>query len=151
MGSEAVNAFVNNDKVQKMLNMLKLNMGEIKPADLPSGASFYGTLSVGGATVDIYSYNEWYLNDSDVLVPMLDSAKIIIGSPKARTSRSYGAILDVEYDGSSQFNGSAQTYSVQYFAKSWMENDPSGRNLLVQSSPVVCMHQVDAFGCGEVV
>lgn len=148
MGSDAINLFINHDKVQKLLNMLKLNMGEIKPSDLPSGASFYGTLSVGGATVDIYSYNEWYMNESNVLVPMLDSKNVIVGSPKARTSRSYGAVVDVEYDGS---NGpqAPQTYAVQYFAKSWIEHDPSCRMLLVQSAPVVCMHQVDAFGCGH--
>lgn len=149
MGSDAVNAFINHDKVQKLLNLLKLNMGEIKPADIPSGASFYGTLSVGGATVDIYSYNEWYLNSSDVLVPMVDPKKVIIGSPNARTSRSYGAIQDIEYDGSSPVQTS--NYPVSYFAKSWVEHDPAARILLVQSAPVVCLHQVDAFGCGTVL
>lgn len=148
MGSEAVNAFINHTKVQTLLNLLKLNMGEIKPSDLPNGASFYGTLAVGGATVDIYSYNEWYMDDADVLQPMVGSKKVLIGNPNARTSRSYGAILDIESDGQGEVG---RTYSTQYFAKSWIEHDPSARLLLVQSAPVVCMHQVDAFGCATVM
>lgn len=148
MGTDAVNAFINNEKVQKLLDLLKLNMGEIKPADLPNGSSFYGTLAVGGATVDIYSYNEWYTDENGDLQPMLDPSKVILGNPNARTSRSYGAIQDVESDGQGQ---TANNYSTQYFAKSWIEKDPSARILLVQSAPVVCMHQVDAFGCAKVV
>lgn len=150
MGSSAVNAFMNHTKVQILLNLLKLNMGEIKPADMPNGASFYGTLSVGGATLDIYSYNEWYMDDSDVLQPMLDPKKIILGNPSSRTSRSYGAIQDFEYDGAGNPT-QPRNFVVQYFAKSWFEHDPSSRMLLVQAAPVVCLHQVDAFGCGTVL
>lgn len=148
MGSNAVNHFINHEKVQKLLNLLKLNMGEIKTSDLPNGASFYGTLAVGGATVDIWSYNEWYENESGVLVPMVDENKVILGNPSARTSRSYAAIQDVEFDGSA--SGGTDIYAVSYFAKSWFEHDPAVRWLLLQSAPVVCMHQVDAFGCATV-
>jgi len=148
MGSDAVNEFINNEKVQKLMNMLKLNMGEIKPADLPNGAAFYGTLSVGGATLDVYSYNEWYTDAAGDLQPILDPKKVVLGNPNARTSRGYGAILDIESAGDNQIS---RTYSTQYFAKSWIEPDPSARFLLVQSAPVVCLHQADAFGCATVL
>jgi len=73
---------------------------------------------------------------------MTDPKKVILGSTVAKTARHYGAIQDVEFPGD---------VSVSRFPKSWIEKDPSRRILMVQSAPLVSLHQVDAFAAAKVL
>jgi hypothetical protein len=141
LGSDALNALWDNAQIRAVFNMLKVDLGQISPKDLPNGSSFIGTLRIGGATLDCYSYDEWY-DLSGTLYPMVPTKKLFLGSTKARTARRYGAIQDLDFDG---------LVSARYFPKTWTEKDPSVMWLMLQSAPVVCMHQVDAFGCFTVL
>lgn len=151
-GQNAMDALLKNANVRQYLNLLKLNMGKIEPSELPNGLSYLGTLNLGGASLECYCYNEWYVDESDGLTkPMVDDDYVIVGSSISANTRSYGAIQDIEYDG----NGNPDSMTVanggapmplQYFVKSWTTQDPSARFVKVQSAPVPCLHQPDAFG-----
>lgn len=130
MGSSVLDAFLNHSKVQNLLNNRRIDMGIINPQALPSGASYWGNIE----GLDIYAYDEWYVDDTGTEQPMVPVDKIFLGSTKARTARHYGAIKDLE-----------ATAAVKYFPKSWEEKDPSARWIMVQSAPLVCPHQIDAF------
>lgn len=135
MGLDAAKYFIANTIVQKYMDMLRVEMGQIKPELLPSGAHYLGTVNYPGLYCDIYTYAETYLDsngDSQYYVPV---KKVWLGTPKARCTRQYGAIQDVEF-------GAVPT---RFFPKSWVEHDPSVRWLMVQSAPLPCMHQPDAF------
>lgn len=130
LGRDVLNAFLDHAKVQNMLNNRRMQLGQIDPQDLPNGAKYWGSID----DIDIYSYNEWYLDDAGNEQPMIPANRLILGATTARTARHYGAIHDLE-----------ASAAVQYFPKSWTQEDPSVRYLMLQSAPLVIPHQIDAF------
>lgn len=141
MGSDAVNAFLAHPDVRTQLDNRRIDLGLIKPEQMPSGATYWGFLR--DVAMDLWSYDEWYYDeDTSTEKPMIDEKKVVIGATNARTARHYGAIQDVEAD---------LLASVPRFPKTWVEKDPSLRVLMVQSAPLVAMHQVDAFACATVL
>lgn len=137
MGTNALNAFLNNANVQKKLDKTKIALGQINVQSMPQGLTYYGMVD----QVDIYSYDEWWVNDADGLsYPMIPENMIVMGSRRARVERLYGAIKDLQ-----------ATAAVDVFVKSWEEEDPSARILLAQSAPIPAPLDIDAFMFAEVI
>ena len=133
-GQSVINALLAHADFQNQLNTRRIDLGSIDPQFLAEqGVVYYGHIKDVG--LDIYGYMEWYDLDGTEY-PMVPVDKIFLGSTGARTARHYGAIQDLEFSGGA---------SVRLFPKSWMEKDPSGQVLLVQSAPLVVPHQIDAF------
>jgi hypothetical protein len=132
MGATAYKAFINHAKVNEQLNYRRIDLGVINPSALPNGAVYCGYLQ--SMQLDVYTYDEYYLNDSSVLTPMMPINKVWMGSTRARMVRHYGMIRDM-----------AALYAVPRFPKSWTVEDPSARFVMVQSAPLLAMHQPDAF------
>ncbi|MBI6814921.1 major capsid protein, partial [Pseudomonas amygdali] len=61
LSGEALDAFQSNLTVIKQLNTRRVDMGLIKPEELPDGVTYLGYLNDPG--VDLYGYDEWYLDD----------------------------------------------------------------------------------------
>lgn len=83
---------------------------------------------------DLWVYNDWFVDDNDVEVPMLPDGDIILSGPNLLGTRAFGQILDPA------FNYEA----LPYAPKTWVENDPGQRVLLMQSSPIVIPSRVNA-------
>jgi len=137
MGYDAWDAFIAHANVQTLLDNRRIALGQIEPRELPEGVEYQGDVH----NLSIYTYGETYVSDAEATTYYVPAKKIFMGCTNARTARHYGAIRDLE----SGFT------PVQYFPKSWVEKDPSSRILLVQSSPLVAMHQPDAFLCAAVL
>lgn len=143
LGSAAADAFLAHEQVSganSLFNARRAETGQINVSDIQaSGATYLGSLNGGG--LDLYAYDEWYIDDVDgEEKPMVPENKIFLGSTRARTARHYGAIQDV-----------SATASVRWFPKSWEQEDPSARFLMVQSAPLVVPHQIDAFAVITVI
>lgn len=141
MGYDAVDAFLNNTNVKGALDTRRIDLGEIVPASLPSGVIYYGRIK--DVNVDLWVYDEWYVDpagDGSTEAPMVNPKKIILGNRNARCARHYGAIQDLKANA-----------AVPRFPKSWEEEDPSVRFIMVQSAPLMALHQVDAFACVQVL
>ena len=145
----AAPAFLNHPQIKATggpLSAYKLSLGTIQPTLLAEGVTFIGTLTLPGVNIDIYSYDEWYTDDvigSDTYgqeLPMVPSGGCIIGSTRAQNSKLYGAIQDL--DAMAANGGNA--LPVTRFPKSWTENDPSVRMLMLQSASLVALNQPDA-------
>lgn len=61
MGKTALRNFLNDEGVQKLLDNRRIALGEIKPANLPNGVKYIGTLLK--PNLEIYTYSEVYLDD----------------------------------------------------------------------------------------
>jgi len=83
---------------------------------------------------NIYVYSDWYVDDTGVEQPILPAGSVIVSSPKMEGVRAFGAIRDDEIG----------YQAVPYYPKSWVDNDPSVRYLLMQSAPLVVPYRVDA-------
>ena len=135
MGEDAIDAFVAHPKVKEEMNLRRVDNGSINPRMLPDGVMYWGYVASVGA--DIYSYYEWYIDDTDGQeYPMMPSKKILMGSTKARATRHYGVIQDIE--------AGVQMVGKRY-PKSWTTPKPSARWVMLQSSPLPVPHQIDAF------
>lgn len=136
MGRDVANALMNHEEVLKLLDNRRVQIGQIDPQSLASGAKYWGSID----DIDLYSYNEWFIDDDGTEQPMIPPERLIIGSTQARTARHYGAIHDLQ-----------ATTAVRYFPKSWEVEDPSVRFIMLQSAPLVIPHQIDAFMSIQVV
>ncbi len=139
MGSDALDAFLSHPDVQNQLDTRRIDLGLIDPARIGNGAIYYGRIK--DTAQDLYVYDEWYYDETTSdNVAMIDTKKIVMGSTQARTARHYGAIQDLKANA-----------AVSRFPKSWEVEDPSVRYIMLQSAPLVSLHQVDGFICSKVL
>jgi len=133
MGEDALKAFLNNPNVKSIMDTRRFNRGEINmtPYD-GQGVSYVGTAD----GFDIYSYSEWYRDGAGAEQPMVPANGVILGSAGARNIVHYGAIVDLETGGAN--------IEREIYAKSWLQQDPSVRWLLAQSSPLATLHHPDS-------
>jgi|AntDeeMetagen192_2_1112575.scaffolds.fasta_scaffold00835_7 hypothetical protein len=137
LGEQAYDALIKNPALLEQLDNRRVNTGQIDLAAYSAmGASYVGNLF--GA--DLWTYDEWYTGDDGEEKPMVPVNKVFAGSRQARTARHYGAIKDL-----------SAIASVPYYPKSWEEEDPSVRWMMLQSAPLVVPHQIDAFATITVV
>ncbi|GAB7525329.1 major capsid protein [Paraburkholderia sp. 2C] len=83
---------------------------------------------------DLWVYNDWFVDDNNVEQPMLPDGEIIMSGPNLMGTRAFGQIMDPA------FNYEA----LPYAPKTWVEQDPAQRLLLMQSSPIVIPSRVNA-------
>lgn len=143
MSADAYEAFLACDQItgtSNLFDLLRVSLGQIEPRDLGNGTTYVGRITELG--LDLWVHEDWYISDfdDDVEESMMPAKKVLMGSRTARTTRHYGLIKDLEVNG-----------QLQRFPKTWTEKDPSKRFLLVQSSPLMALHQVDAFLCAQVL
>lgn len=143
LGQDALDAFLDHPKVLGKLDNRRVEFGRIDPVSLADGATYYGYIK--DVNLDIYSYDEWYADEATgTEKPMVRPDRCILGSARARTSRNYAVIQDLDAIGSGQF-------AVPRYPKSWVEKNPSVRRLMLQSAALVVPHQIDAFMSIKVV
>lgn len=142
LSAEAQDAFQGNDTVLKQLNSRRVDMGLIKPEELPDGVTYLGYLNDPG--VDLYAYDEWYLDDDDEEQPIIPAGGLILGSTSTRNAMLYGAIQDLEAIESGLVEAAR-------FPKSWVTKEPSARWLKLQAAALAGMLEPNAFLYAKVV
>lgn len=85
-------------------------------------------------------YRDWYRDSAGVEQPMIPDYTVILASPDVDGVQHHGAIRDE----------AAGLQPMEYFVKSWTEEDPSSRILLMQSAPLVVPYRPDATFCATV-
>lgn len=136
MGGDALDAFLNNDSVLKKLNNRRVDMGIIKPEELPDGVTYLGYLNDPG--LDLYGYDEWHLDEDDVAQPVVPAGGLILGATNTRNAMLYAAIQDLEAIESGLVEAAR-------FPKSWVTQEPSVRWLKLQSAVLAGLLEPDAF------
>jgi len=140
MGSDAIDAFLKHTNVEQALDTRRINLGNIEPVEKADGVTLYGRIKDVG--LDIYTYSEWYVDpETGVENQMVDAKKIILIATSGRFAIHYGAIQDLK----------AGNAAVARFPKSWENDDPSVRYIMVQSAPLLALHQPDAVICPTVL
>lgn len=143
MASDVSAAFVNNAKVQKVLDTKAYDLAVIKPRELPNGVTYIGTINKLG--LDIYEYNEWYLDDwtnpeAPEQKPLVPDGKIALLSTGANYSMYYGAVTLLD-----EKNDTFYTVEGDRVPETWVERRPSRRFLQVNSKPLPVPHEVNSW------
>lgn len=142
LSGEALDAFQSSSMVMKQLNTRRVDMGLIKPETLPDGVTYLGYLNDPG--LDLYGYDEWYLDDDEEEQPMIPSGGLILGATATRNAMLYGAIQDLDAIESG-------LVEAVRFPKSWVTPEPSARWLKLQSAALAGLLEPDAFIYAKVV
>lgn len=116
--------FLAADEVVKYMDKLKINLGTIQtdPNIISAGAEKKATIE----NIDIYTYAGVYTDANGAQQQFIPDGYVPMLSPAADHRLLYGGIDDLE----------AGTVVAKYFSKDWIEKDPSGLWLLVQSNPL---------------
>ena len=125
MTEDVWKVFRANQYVDSRWNSLNSNR-----ADLNLGA----TTQTGGVLMgsidnfNIFVYADWFIDPvTNIEEPMLPPGTVILTGQQLAGVRAFGAVRDE----------SAGYQALPYYPKSWVENDPSVRYLLMQSAPLV--------------
>lgn len=82
----------------------------------------------------LWVYNEWFVDENDVEQPMLIDGSIIMSGEQMQGTRAFGQIMDPAFN-----------YGPMAFApKTWVEQDPAQRYLMMQSAPIVIPSRANA-------
>ena len=143
MGSSVADAFVNHEKVQKLLDVKNYNLAVIQPRQLPNGVTYIGTIHELG--MDIYTYNEWYLDDwtneaNPEEKPLVPDNQLALLSTGANYSMYYGAITLID-----EPNGNFRTVEGKLVPDTWTKRKPARRFLNISSAPLCVPHDVDSW------
>jgi len=138
--SLTIGTYLKHSTVKDSLNTRRIDLGLIKPEDLGDGVSYFGQIAVDGKVLDVYSYDEWYVDEADSEQSMIPDGQVVLTSTKADFRRHYGAIKDKK----------AGYVAMPRFPKTWEQEDPSMEFLMVQSAPLPAAHQIDAIVTAKV-
>ena len=143
MDTKAWRVFKSNEKVEKLLDIRRLRDGaniNLGPMALGTGddlARYVGSIG----DLDFWIYNDRYVDEQDVTQQLLPDYTVMIGSTsQLEGTRCYGSILDEK----------ASYRAQRYFSKSWLEEDPAVRWLLLQSAPLLVPYRPNASFCATV-
>ena len=90
---------------------------------------------------DLWLYNDWYVDDSNVEQPMLIDGTVLMSGDELSGTRAFGSIVDPSFN----------YQSMPYAPKTWTEQDPAQRFLMMQSAPIVIPSRVNASFAAKVV
>ena len=63
MGKVAADNFMADGKILELMDKRRFDIGSMAPKELEGGLTYYGHLNLPG--VDVYGYDEVYLDDAD--------------------------------------------------------------------------------------
>lgn len=149
MADDVATVFVGHEKVQKVLDVRNYNLAVIQPRQLPNGVTYVGTIHELG--LDIYTYNEWYLDDwTDPATPeekpLVPDGMLALLSTNANYSMYYGAITLINEE-TKEFT----TVEGKYVPDTWVKRKPARRFLQLQSAPLSVPHDVDSWFTAKVM
>ncbi|MDE1901514.1 MAG: major capsid protein [Alphaproteobacteria bacterium] len=89
---------------------------------------------------DLWVYNDWFVDDNNVEQPMLADGAVIMCGPNLEGTRAFGMIQDPKFN----YQG------LPFAPKTWVNEDPAQRFIMMQSSPLVIPNRVNASFCATV-
>lgn len=118
-------------------DLMRVTTGQLDPKMLPNGVKYLGYLQE--QNLDCYQYVEFYQDANGVDQPMILPDNVILGNTKAMFTAHYGLIEDLEVSG-----------AVKRFPTNWIERNPSRLMVMLQSAPLMALHQSNAYLCATV-
>lgn len=142
---DVADAIVNNEKVQKLLDNRRYELGEVKPEELPAGAVVMARLNVNGRIISVISYDETYTDDNGNDVQYIPEGKCILTAPACGRTL-YGAVSQVE-----QKDGQFHTYTGKRVPKYLSSAENNSRSLTITSCPLMIPNNKNAWVTADVL
>ncbi|ARD49630.1 phage capsid protein [Sporosarcina sp. P33] len=143
LGEDAVTAFLNDKNLQSLLDKRRINMMEIEPRLVNDAITFLGRLP--GLGVDVYAYDEWYLDDDGTEKPYVPANAAVLAK-SGSGAFAYGAITQMDED-----TKNFVTTEGRAVPKRWNDVDNDIKMLRLTSRPVPMPTDVDGWLVAQVV
>lgn len=122
-------------KLKALLDIRRVELGIIKPEQLPDGVDYLGMLE----NVDVYVYNSTYKDQDGVKQYFMPPHKVLLGATQARAIRHYGPIYNLK-----------NKAVVKRYPDSWVLQNGSARIVQMETSPLPFPHEPEAYLIAEV-
>lgn len=151
VADDVSDVMLNNEKFKSLLDVRRYDLATIKPRELPSGATYIGTIPL--LAMDIYSYNEWYLDDwSDpekpVNRPLVPDGTVALLSTAAEYGMYYGEITLINGENE---NATFISSTGARIPDTYTERKPARRFLQLNSAPLPVPQEVDSWFVAKVL
>lgn len=150
MGADAYAAFIANEKVLKALDTKNYQVGIIAPAlTADTGAMYVGHLN--DPQIDIYVYNEVYLDDwTDPTTPavydLIPAGAVVLLPHSPNFTMAYAQLTAID-----ESTGAFYTVLGARLLKSYIAHKPDRRILEAMAKPLPIPTKVDSWFVGTVV
>ena len=131
VASDVANIIMNDEDIQKKLDIRNYNIGSFAPMELPDGATRLCVLNVYGRDITILVYDETYENENGVDTAYIPAGTVILTAPAVGRTM-YGAITQLE-----QSDGAFHTYAGRRVPKYLSDAVANTRSLTLSSSPLL--------------
>lgn len=145
MAPDVAEVFQNNERILKLLDNRRVNIGGIDPETLPSGASKIARLNIKGRMIDFLCYEETYTEIDGTVKPFVPAGMIAVGAPAAGRTV-YGAISQVE-----QSDGEFHTYPGMDVPKYLSDAKHNTREVQLSTAPLCMPNNENPFISAKVL
>lgn len=134
--SDAIEDFVNNPYVMKAMNVLNMKNVVIEPRVVDPALTFYGRIAE--LDLDIYTYDEWFLNDEGDEEAMIPAGTVLIGHSDGEGQVEYGSVTQME-------DKKFVTYEGKLVPKEYADEKNEVKMLRLTSRPLPRPYDVDSW------
>lgn len=140
LAPDVADCFINNKKIQTLLDNRNINIGNITPIELPNGASQLCKLNVHGKIISVFCYDETYEDEvTRKIEQFIPAGNAILTAPAAGRGL-YGAVTQLE-----QSDGNFHTYLGKRVPKYTSDSKSETRELKVTSKPLYIPNNVNPW------
>lgn len=137
LAGNVVDAFKNNAKVQKAMDIRNFNFATYTPKIVNDAVTFLGTIAELG--IELYQYDEWFVDENNVTHPFVPEGTVAL-LPKTLGTMEYGLVT--QYEGEQKGFCSYESALVPFIYGSVEGN---AKNFRLTSRPVPVPKNVDGW------
>lgn len=139
VGNAVLEAMLEKLQAAGALDNRRVDLGHIDPQQLPNGVTYWGFLK--DSALDIYSYDEWYINDEGVEAPIVPADLVLMaGNAFDATTMAYGCTSVAD-----KAKGTLDMYAAQRVPVSKISENPDGRIVQIKARPLPIVNRINAF------
>lgn len=147
LGTEAARCFVNDTKIQKLLDIKDYHIGRVAPKGLPKGVRYIGHVSTADLDADVYTYNEHFVDPTDKkLKPLIPGHKMLCLPDNMNAEMAYGQVTYLNQKTQQWFSDNSGRTPDQ-----WVEKNPDRKMVAMYSRPLPVPKEVNAWYCMDVL
>lgn len=125
--SNVIEEFINNPFVLKAMNVLNMKNVVIEPRVVDPALTFYGRIAE--LDLDIYTYDEWFLNDDGEEESMIPSGTVLLGHSGGEGQIEYGLVTQME-------DKKFCSYEGKLVPKVWADENDEVKKIRLTSRPL---------------
>ena len=125
--SDVIEDFINNPFVLKAMNVLNMKNVVIEARVVDPALTFYGRIAE--LDLDIYTYDEWFLNDDGEEESMIPSGTVLLGHSGGEGQIEYGLVTQME-------DKKFWSYEGKLVPKVWADENDEVKKIRLTSRPL---------------